>query len=122
MSKSKDQTDNTLPSSSGENTEAKAQPSSPLVSSDNTPVSTPTTRSPLPGTSRTDNTVYNTLTTPRITEKTRQHAMLVRVALNILVSAGLIKRFEVRSPDSTTVQRIRYEFDMSFWTEGLDLK
>jgi hypothetical protein len=64
----------------------------------------------------------NTLTTPQITEKIRQHAMLVKVALKVLLTAGLIRRYEVRSPDSTTVLKVRYEFDMSLWTEGLDLK
>jgi hypothetical protein len=63
----------------------------------------------------------NSLTTP-LTEKSRQHAMLVRVALKVLLSAGLIKRYEVRSQDLTTVLKIRYEFDMSLWTEGLELK
>jgi hypothetical protein len=48
--------------------------------------------------------------------------MLAKVALNVLVSAGLIKRYEVRSPDLTTVLKIRYEFDMDRWTERLDLK
>jgi hypothetical protein len=48
--------------------------------------------------------------------------MLVKVALNILVNAGLIKRYEVRSLDSTTVVKIRYEFDMAHWTEKLELK
>jgi hypothetical protein len=48
--------------------------------------------------------------------------MLVKVALNILVNAGLIKRYEVRSPDSTTVLKVRYEFDLTQWTEKLELK
>lgn len=66
------------------------------------------------------------LTTPQITEKSRQHAMLVKVALKVLLSAGLIKRYEVQVKDPTTglttVREIRYGFDMSLWTEGLELK
>lgn len=122
MSKSRDLTENTPPSSSEGNTAAKVPPSLPSANTDNTPTSTLTTKKPSPNTSQIDNTGSTTLTTLPITEKARQHAMLVKVALNILVSAGLIKRYEVRSPDSTTVLKIRYEFDMAQWTEKLELK
>lgn len=130
MSKSKDPTDNTPPSSSAESTEEKAQPSSPSASADSTQTYTQTTRKPSPSTSSNgpggSTTVDNSLTTPPISEKTRQHAMLVKVALRVLVNAGLIKRYEVRSTDLTTglttVLKVRYEFDMSLWTDGLDLK
>ena len=126
MSKSKDQTENIPPSSSGESTGETAQPSLPSASTDNTQTFMQTTKPPSLNTSQSgqngSTTPDNSLTTPRITEKSRQHAMLVRVGLKILLNAGLIKRYEVRSPDSTTVTRIRYEFDMSMWTEGLELK
>jgi hypothetical protein len=126
MSKFKDLTGGTPPSSSDGSTEAKAPPSLPSAKTEPTETSTPTTKKPLPNTSPNEQsgltTVATTLTTPPITERVRQHAMLVKVALNILLSAGLIKRYEVRSPDSTTVLRVRYEFDMAQWTEKLELK
>jgi hypothetical protein len=62
------------------------------------------------------------LTTLPTTEKTRQHAMLAKVALSQLEKAGLIKRFKVLSVDLTTVQRIRIEFDMSLWNDELELR
>jgi hypothetical protein len=126
MSKSKDQTENIPPSSSGESTGETAQPSSPSASTDNTQTFMQTTKPPSLNTSQSGKngltTPDNSLTTPQITEKCRQHAMLVKVALKVLLTAGLIKRYEVRAPDSTTVLKIRYEFDMSLWTEGLELK
>jgi hypothetical protein len=130
MSKSKDQTDNTPPLSSGESTEAKAQPSLPLASTEPTKTFMQTTKPPSLNTSQNgqggSTTVDNSLTTPQITERIRQHAMLAKVALNVLMKAGLIKRYEVQSKDPTTglttVVRVRYEFDMSLWTEALDLK
>jgi Tfp pilus assembly protein PilW len=129
MSKSKDQTENIPPLSSGESTGETAQPSSPSVSTDNTQTFMQTTKPPSLNTSQSGKngltTPDNTSTTP-VTEKTRQHAMLVRVALKALKNAGLIKRYEVRSTDpttgATTVLEIRYGFDTSVWTESLELK
>lgn len=112
MSKSKDQTGNTPPLSSAEKTGNQAQPSEPLASSDNTQTYMQTTKmqsSPMLSGVTTD-------------EKALQHAMLLRIALKALLKAGLIKRYEIRSADLTTVLKIRYEFDMSVWTEGLDLR
>lgn len=118
-SKSKALTANTLPLSSDVNTEAKAQPSKQSASSDNTLTYMQTTKPPsLP----TSTTGKKDLTTPLTTEKARQHAMLAKVALAQLEKAGLIKRFKVLSVDLTTVQRIRIEFDMSLWTDELELK
>lgn len=119
MSNSKDLTGNTPPSSSAENIAAKVQPSALSASSDNTPTSTQTSRNPSEATLTTGE---NALTTLQISEKSRQHAMLVRAILSQLAKAGLIKRFKVLSKDGTTVQRIRVEFDMSLWTEDLELK
>ena len=119
MSKSKDQTEDTQPLSSEGKTEVKVQPSERSANSDNTQTSTQTSRKPLPDMLSDD---HPGLTTVAITEKARQHAMLVRIALKVLLKAGLIKRYEVRSKDMTTVLRIRYEFDMFFWTEDLELK
>ena len=122
MSKFKDQIGNTPPLSLDGNTGASAQPFSPSVSSDNTLPSTQTMRTPLQPMLSSENEGLTTLTTPPTTEKTRQHAMLVKVALMQLEKAGLIKRYKVLSRDGTTVQRIRIEFDMSDWSEDLDLK
>jgi hypothetical protein len=130
MSKSKDPTEDTRQSSSGESTGGKAQPSSPSAGADNTQTFMQTTKPPSLNTSQSgksgSTTADNTLTTPQITEKSRQHAMLVRVALKVLLNAGLIRRYEVQVKDPTTglttVREVRYGFDMSLWTEGLDLK
>ena len=126
MSKSKDQTEDTLPLSSGESTEETAQPSLPSAKTAHTETFMQTTKPPSLNTAQNaqsdSTTLDNSLTTPAISEKTRQHAMLARVALAILLKSGLIKRFKVLSKDSTTVQKIRIEFDMSLWTEGLELK
>ena len=126
MSKSKDQTDNTPPLSSGEGTEAREQPSLPLAKTDNTQTFMQTTKPLSLSTSQNgqsgSTTPDNSLTTLQITEKSRQHAVLAKVALSQLEKAGLIKRFKVLSKDATTVQKIRIEFDMSTWTEGLELK
>jgi len=122
MSKSKDPTENTLPLSSDESIEGKVPPSEPSASSENTPISTVTSKTPSAGMLSSAQPASTTLTTVAITEKARQHAMLIKIALKVLLNAGLIKRFEVRSPDSTTVLRIRYEFDLALWTEELDLK
>jgi hypothetical protein len=125
MSKSKDPIEDIQPSSSGESTGETAQPSLPSASADSTQIFMQTTKPPSLNTPQSGQnaltTPDNSLTTP-LTEKSRQHAMLVRVALKVLLSAGLIKRYEVRSQDLTTVLKIRYEFDMSLWTEGLELK
>lgn len=129
MSKSKDPTDNTPPSSSGESTEARVPPSSPSASTDSTQTFMQTTKPPSLNTLQNGKngltTPDNSLTTPQITEKSRQHAMLVKVALKVLLSAGLIRRYEVQTTVSegvTRVTKIRYEFDMSLWTESLELK
>lgn len=119
MSKFKGQTEDTQPLSSGEKTEAKAQPSEQSARTDSTQNSMQTSKKPLPDMLSSESAGF---TTVKITEKARQHAMLVRIALKILLNAGLIKRYEVRSSDLTTVLRIRYEFDMFFWTEDLELK
>ena len=125
MSKFKDQTGNTPPLSLDGNTGASAQPSSQSVSTDNTPPFTQTMSMPLPPMLSSENEGLTTLTTPPTTEKTRQHAMLAKVALMQLEKAGLIKRYKVLLTGNeglTTVQRIRIEFDMSVWSEDLDLK
>ena len=122
MSKFKDQTGNTQPLSLDGNTGALAQPFSQSVSSDNTLHSTPTTNQPLPPMLSSENEGLTTLTTPPTTEKTRQHAVIAKVALMQLEKAGLIKRYKVLSKDGVTVQRIRIEFYMSDWSEDLDLK
>ena len=134
MSRYKVQTANTPQSSLGKGTGAKAQPSlqsAEATQKDSLTRYMQTTKKPSLSTSKSDNTAAttpdNTPTTAEITEKTRQHAMVVRIALKALQKEGLIKRYEVQSPkaDSTTppkVLRIRYEFDLSMWTEDLELK
>lgn len=119
MYKSREVTGNTPQSSSAVNTGAKAQPSSRLAGTDNTPTSTQTTSlqsqpmlSPAPSGS----------TTLPTTEKARQHAMVVKVALLFLLKIGLVKRFTVLSEDRTTVKEIQVVFDPNVWTQDFDLK
>lgn len=111
-SKSREVTDNTPPLSLGESTEAKAQPSKPLASSDNTPPSTPTLKkqsAPMLSTAKS------------VSEKSRQHAAILKVVLLRLEKAGLVRRFEVLSKTGELAE-IQIVFDNSLWTKELDLK
>ena len=128
ISKFKDLTENIQPLSSAGNTEALEPQSKPSASSDNTPPSTLTTKnlsgSMLSGENSALTTAATTVTTPttvKITEKTRQHAIIAKVALLQLQKAGLLKRFAVLSEDETTVREIRLVLDPSFWTIDLNL-
>jgi hypothetical protein len=118
-SKSREVIENTPQSSSGESIGVLAQPSKQSASSDNTQNSTQTLRKQSPVTSSADN---SGLTTPKITEKTRQHATIAKVVLSQLLTAGLMKRYRVLSPDGTTVKEIQIVLDPSLWTEDFDLK
>jgi len=117
--KSREVTDNTPPLFLGVSTEARALQSKQSANTDNTPRST-----------RTSNQQSNlTLTTGKkgleITEKSRQHAALLKVVLSRLERAGLVKRFRVLSNNAdgtTTVKKIQIEFDNIYWTESLDLR
>lgn len=126
MSNSKDQIGNTLPSSSAESTAAKVEPSEPSARTDNTVNSMPTLKTQSTDTSQNDKsastTVLSTTDNSQVMEKIHLHATLLRVALRILLKAGLTKRYKVLSEDRTTVLKIRYEFDMSQWTEEMELK
>lgn len=126
MSKYKAQTGKTPLSSSEGNTEEKGQLLSPSAKTDNTRIYMQNTRRPSLNTSKSGK---NALTTPDntpTTEKMYLHAKMAKTTLSILLSAGLIKRYEVQLTDSitglTTVTKIRYEFDLSLWTEDLELK
>ncbi len=117
------QTEGIPPLSLERSTEAPAQPSSPLVSSDNTQTSTETMSKPSEPISTTEPSGSdNSPTTPKITEITRQHAMLMRTALLQLEKAGLCKRFRVLSKDGETVKEIQVVFSPDLWTTGLSLK
>ncbi len=122
MSKSRDQTDDTQPLSSGEKTEDQAQQSKPSASLGSTQTSTPTSSKPSATTSAVDNTLTTPPTTPQITEKIRQHAMLMRVTIKVLERSGLIKRYRVLSSDMTTLKEIRIVLDPTLWTDDLQLK
>lgn len=121
-SKFKALTESTPQSSSAESIGVLAQQSKQSASSDNTPVSTPITRK-----RSTDmlSDEGSALTTPRqhpkLTEKSRQHAVIARVALLQLEKAGLVKRFKVLSEDGKTVREIRIVFDPVVWTPDLHL-
>lgn len=110
-SKSKVVTENTQQLSSEGSIGAKVLPSRPLVSSDNTPVSTEILSKPF------DNMLS---TEKNVSEKSRQHAALLKVLLSRLEKAGLIRRFKVLSKDGTC-KEIQIVFDNSIWTQDLDL-
>ena len=107
MSKYKEATENIQQLSSEESTEAQVQPSSPSAKTDNTKNSTKTTKKRL----------QHTVTT----EKVRQHALIMRVALLWLEKRGFLKRYKVLSKDGET-QEIRIVLSPDVWTTGLDLK
>jgi len=115
-SKFKALTGNTPPLYFGENTEATVPPSRQLASTDNTLLSTQTSR-------QKSNLILTTGKKDlQISEKSRQHAALVGVVLSRLEKAGLIRRFRVLSADQTTVKAIQIMFDLELWTETLELR
>ena len=122
MSKFKDPIGDTPQSSSGESTEGQGRLLSQSAKTDNTQTYMQTTKKPSLNTSKSDKTALTTPDNSLTTDKIHLHAMMAKAALTILLNAGLIKRYEVRSEDLTKVLRIRYEFDMSLWTEDLRLK
>ncbi len=112
-SKFKEATDNTQQLSSGASTEAKAQPSKLLASSDNTPTSTKTSRSPS----------MITLTTGKsVSEKHLQYSVLLKVVLSSLEAAGLLKKYRVLSKGTSVVKEITIVLDPDIWTENIELK
>ena len=112
-SKFKEVTDNTPQLSSDVNTEAKAQPSKPLASSDNTPTSTKTSRSQS----------MITLTTGKsVSEKHLQYSVLLKVVLSSLEAAGLLKKYRVLSKSTSVVKEITIVLDPAIWTENIELK
>lgn len=122
MSKFKAQTEPTPQSSSDGNTEEKGQLLSQSAKTDNTKIYMQTTRKPSLSTSKGDNSGRTTADNSPTTEKIYTHAAIAKAVLTVLLNAGKIKRYEVRSADLTTVLKIRYEFDLDLWTEDLDLK
>ena len=112
-SKYKAQTDNTLQLSSGASTGARVLQSRPLVSTDNTPLSTQTS-------SRKSSDMLSTA--QNVSEKSRQHAAILKVVLSRLEKDGLIRRFRVLSADRTTVKEIQIVFDCELWTENIELR
>lgn len=122
-SKFKALTGRTQPLSLDGDTGVLAQPSLQSANSDNTPNSTQTTKMQSETTLTTElKGSDNTPTTPKITEKLRQHAMLMRVALLQLEKTGLLKRYKVLSKDKATVKEIQVVFSPDLWTIGLRLK
>lgn len=118
-SKSREVIEDTRQSSSGESIGVLAQPSRQSARMDNTQTFTQTT----PTLSKTMLSADNSgLTTLKITEKSRQHAEIVKVALSQLLKAGLMKRYRVLSADGTTLKEIQIVLDPTLWTEDFDLK
>lgn len=121
-SKFKAPTDDTPPLSSAEGIAAKVPPSELSASSDNTLPSTQIMSQPSqPMLSADRKDLTTPPTTVKVTEKSRQHAMLAKVALKQLETAGLIRRFKVLSTDGQHPTKIRIEFDLTLWSEELDL-
>ncbi len=121
MSKYKARIESTPPLSYVKRIEAKGRQSKPLAKTGRTQTYMQTTRKPSLSTSKTDNSLTTPLTTPKITDKIRQHSVLLKVIMKVLETAGLIERFEVLSKEQEVI-RVRYEFDMRFWSKDLDLK
>ena len=48
--------------------------------------------------------------------------MILRAVLSYFLKHGLVRRYRVLSEDRATVLKIRYEFDMTQWTEDLEPK
>lgn len=115
ISKSKVQIGSTPPLFSGENIGALGQPSKPLVSSDTTVISMEILNNPSPTTFPAERREIE------ISEKSRQHSVLLKVLLSSLEKAGLLKRFKVLSKEGEWMET-QVVFDNSIWEENLDLK
>jgi len=115
-SKFKVQTENIQPLSSGVSIGVPEPQFKLSVGTDNTQHSTPTS----PKKSKTMLSIVKNVS--EITEKSRQHAMLLKVLLSRLEKVGLIRRYKVLSKDGTTLKEIQIVFSPNFWTENLDLK
>jgi hypothetical protein len=111
-SKFKDQTESIPPSSSASAIADQGQPSRLSASSDNTPISTQTSNQPLPP---------MLSTVKSVSEKSRQHAVLLKVLLSSLESAGLIRRYKVLSKDGVWTET-QIVFDNTLWDETLELR
>jgi hypothetical protein len=112
-SKYKVVTDNTPQSSSAGNTEVKVRPFRQLVSSDNTPISTETSKA---------QSVITLITGQSVSEKSLQYSVLLKVVLSSLIKAGLVKKYRVLSSDKSVVKEYQLVFSPEIWTEMFDLK
>jgi hypothetical protein len=112
-SKYKAVTDNTPQSSSAGNTEVKVRPFRQLVSSDNTPISTETSKV---------QSVITLITGQSVSEKSLQYSVLLKVVLSSLIKAGLVKKYRVLSSDKSVVKEYQLVFSPEIWTEMFDLK
>lgn len=114
-SKFKALTESTPQLFSGASTEARELQSKPSASTDNTLTSTQTLSEPFLTMLSTAKSVSE------ITEKSRQHSVLLKVLLSNLENAGLIRRFKVLSKEGAWMET-QVVFDNSLWLENLDLK
>jgi hypothetical protein len=112
-SKYKAVTDNTPQSSSAGNTEAKVRPFRQLVSSDNTLISTETSKA---------QSAITLITGQSVSEKSLQYSVLLKVVLSSLIKAGLVKKYRVLSSDKSVVKEYQLVFSPEIWTEMFDLK
>jgi hypothetical protein len=112
-SKYKAVTDNTPQSSSAGNTEVKVRPFRQLVSSDNTPISTETSKA---------QSAITLITGQSVSEKSLQYSVLLKVVLSSLIKAGLVKKYRVLSSDKSVVKEYQLVFSPEIWTEMFDLK
>lgn len=112
-SKYKEVTDNTQQSSFEGNTEARVRPSRQLVSSDNTPTNTKTSKA---------QSMITLTTGVSVSEKSLQYSVLLKVVLSSLIKAGLVKKYRVLSSDKTVVKEYQLVFSPEIWTEMFDLK
>jgi hypothetical protein len=117
MSKFKAATDHTQQSLSVGSTEAKAPPLQQSASVTTVEKSTPPMQTMKKRSSPTLTTDKNALT-----ESVRVSAVMMKASLSVLAKSGFVRRYKVLSSDKTVVKVIQIEFDMDFWSEGLDLK
>lgn len=106
---SKAPTEPTQPLSSVEKAAESEPPSKPSASSENIPNSTRTIRK------SSTPTLHGS-----ISDKSRDHALLMKASLLQLKKAGLVKLLAVLSEDGQ-VKEMKAVFDPSIWTKNLEL-
>jgi hypothetical protein len=117
MSKFKEATDPIPQSSSAGSTEAKGLPLQQSAS-----ITTVANQTPPMQTTKKRSKYTSTTDKSGLTESVRVSAVMMKASLSVLARSGFVRRYKVLSNDKTVVKAIQVEFDMSLWSESLDLK